>query len=45
MGQSLDYKVNNGEALINIILEKYDFFPGEIIKGNLILKSFNFLNI
>ncbi len=43
MGQSLDYKVNNGEALINIILEKYDFFPGEIIKGNLILKSFNFL--
>ena len=43
MGQSLNYKVNNGEPVINIILEKYDFFQGEIIKGKIFLKSFNLL--
>ena len=43
MGQSLDYKVNSGEPVIDIILDNNDFFPGEIIKGNIFLKSFNLL--
>ena len=43
MGQSLNYKVVNGEPELNIFLEKNDFFPGEIIKGILKLKSANLL--
>ena len=43
MGSSESYKVNKGVPIINLILEKYDFFPGEPIKGHIFLQSFNFL--
>ena len=43
MGASLEYKVKNGEPEINIILDKNDYFPKEIIKGYIFLKSGNLL--
>ena len=43
MGTSESRKVNNGAPIINLILEKYDFFLGEPIKGHIFLQSFNFL--
>ena len=43
MGESMSYKVNKGVPIINLILEKYDFFPDEPIKGHIFLQSFNFL--
>ena len=43
MGQSLDYEVRRGEPLLNISLKENDFFPGEIIRGNIFLKSWNLL--
>ena len=43
MGTSESRKVNNGAPIINLILEKYDFFIGEPIKGHIFLQSFNFL--
>ena len=43
MGASLEYKVKNGEPEINIILEKNDYYPNEIIKGYIFLISGNLL--
>ena len=43
MGASLEYKVKNGEPEMDIILEKNDYFPNEIIKGFILLKCGNLL--
>ena len=43
MGASLEYKVKNGEPEINIILEKNDYYPNEIIKGYIFVISGNLL--
>ena len=43
MGNSTDYEVTEGEPKLNIILNKYDYFPGEELKGKLRLQSYNLL--
>ena len=43
MGNSSDIEITEGEPKLNIILDKYDFFPGEELKGKLRLQSYNLL--
>lgn len=43
MGATLNQEVLNGNPIINIILEKNNFFPGEIIEGYIFLVSGNLL--
>lgn len=43
MGTSEIHNVNDGNPVIKIILEKNEFFEGELINGYLYLKSFNLL--
>ena len=41
--KELDFYVENGKPEMKIILENNIYFPSEIIKGNIFLKSGNFL--
>lgn len=43
MGTSEIHNVNDGNPVIKIILDKNEFFEGELINGYLYLKSFNLL--
>lgn len=43
MGNSTNYEVTEGEPELKIILDKYDYFPGEELKGKLSLQSYNLL--
>jgi len=44
MGNSLENEITKGKPQLNIILDKYDYFPGEELKGKLRLQSYNLLN-
>ena len=39
----LDHEIDYGKPEMNIYLENNIYFPGEVIKGKLFLKSGNFL--
>ena len=43
MGANVDHEVDSGKPALKILLDKYEFYQGDLIKGVLKLKSSNFL--